>query len=109
MQKPGKKKSVRPTILAWVQLKKYDPEIYSRPQAEEGLNSRLFKAEVIDNLLYGGIAWIFLQAHHNKMRVKQHRILLRILMSPRSNKVIHAMSYQGVLEDTQAQSSWYRS
>ena len=64
---------------AWASVRKYSSQLYDRRNARLSLKIRLFKAEVMEAMLYGCTTWIMRSQNFSSLRTAHHKLLLRII------------------------------
>ena len=64
---------------AWARFQRYKMEIYDHPGVRLRLKVRLLKAEVVETLLYGCMAWSPNKPDYDRLRRVYHSMLLRCL------------------------------
>ena len=62
---------------AWASVRKYSFQLYDRRNARLSLKIRLFKAEVMEAMLYGCATWIMHSQDFSSLRTAHHKLLLR--------------------------------
>lgn len=65
--------------LAITCLRKYSKGIYNRPRVSLEIKVRMLKADVLETMLYGCVAWSPNADHYDKLRTQHHRFLLRCI------------------------------
>ena len=60
-------------------VRKYSSQLYDRLNARLSLKIRLFKAEVMEAMLYGCATWIMRSQNFSSLRIANHKLLLRII------------------------------
>ena len=60
---------------AWFSFRKYILELYDRPSAPLELKIRMLRAEVVETMLYGCVAWSPRACHYDTLRRAHHRLL----------------------------------
>ena len=61
---------------AWFSFRKYILELYDRPSAPLELKIRMLRAEVLETMLYGCVAWSPRACHYDTLRRAHHRLLI---------------------------------
>ena len=64
---------------AWASVRKYSSQLYDRRNARLSLKIRLFKAEVMEAMLYGCPTWTMRSQDFSSLRTANHKLLLRII------------------------------
>ena len=64
---------------AWASVRKYSSQLYDRRNARLSLKIRLFKAEVMEAMLYGCATWTMRSQDFSSLRTAHHKLLLRII------------------------------
>ena len=64
---------------AWASVRKYSSQLYDRRNARLSLKIRLFKAEVMEAMLYGCATWTIRSQDFSSLRTAHHKLLLRII------------------------------
>ena len=64
---------------AWFSFWKYTLERYDRPSAPLELKIRMLRAEVLETMLYGCVAWSSRACHYDTLRRAHHRFLTRCI------------------------------
>ena len=86
---------------AWASVRKYSSQLYDRRNARLSLKIRLFKAEVMEIMLYGCATWTMRSQDFSSLRTAHHKLLLRIIGFRRKDRIGHKpLSYREVLERT---------
>ena len=86
---------------AWASVRKYSSQLYDRRNARLSLEIRLFKAEVMEAMLYGCATWTMHSQDFNSLRTAHHKLLLRIIGFRRKDRTGYkTLSYREVLERT---------
>ena len=86
---------------AWVSVRKYSSQLYDRRNARLSLKIRLFKAEVMEVMLYGCATWTMRSQDFSSLRTAHHKLLLRIIGFRRQDRIGYKpLSYRKVLERT---------
>ena len=62
---------------AWCSFRKYTLELYDRPSAPLELKIRMLRAEVLETMLYGCVAWSPRACHYDTLPRAHHRFLTR--------------------------------
>ena len=85
---------------AWASVRKYSSQLYDRRNARLPLKSRLFKAEVMEAMLYSA-TWTMRSQDFSSLRTAHHKLLLRIIGFRRNDRIGYKpLSYREVLERT---------
>ena len=58
---------------AWFSFRKYTLELYDRPSAPLELKIRMLRAEVLETMLHGCVAWSPRTCHYDTLRRAHHR------------------------------------
>ena len=69
----------RRTHWCWLRIRRYQQELYDRPEMELDLKVWMVEAKAVEALLYGCGMQATHQDHYNKLHTIHHLILLRIL------------------------------
>ena len=86
---------------AWASVRKYSSQLYDRRNARLSLNIRLFKAEVMEAMLYGYATWTMHSQNFSSRRTAHHKRLFRIIGIRRKDRNGYKpLSYEEVLERT---------
>ena len=86
---------------AWASVRKYSSQLYDRRNARLSLKIRLFKAEVMEAMLYGCATWTMRSQDFSSLRTAHHKLLLRIIGFRRKDRIGYKpLSYKEVLERT---------
>ena len=86
---------------AWVSVRKYSSQLYDRRNARPSLKIRIFKAEVMEAMLYGCTTWTMRSQYFSNLRTAHHKLLLRIIAFRRKDRTGYKpLSYGEVLEGT---------
>ena len=86
---------------AWASVRKYGSQLYDRRNARLSLKIRLFKAEVMEAMLYGCATWTMRSQDFNSLCTAHHKLLLRIIGFRRKDLTGYKpLSYGEVLERT---------
>ena len=89
----------RRTGTAWASVRKYSSQLYDRRNAPLSLKIRLFKAEVMEAMLYGCATWTMRSQGFSS--TAYHKLLLRIIGFRRKDRTGYKpLSYREVLERT---------
>ena len=84
---------------AWASVRKYSSQLYDRRNARLSLKIRLFKAEVMEAMLYGCATWTMRSQDFSSLRTAHHKLLLRIIGFRRKDRIGYKpLSYREVLE-----------
>ena len=70
--------SKRRIVAAWASVRKYSSQLYDRRNARLSLKIRLFKAEVMEAMLYGCATWTMRSQDFSILRTAHHKLLLRL-------------------------------
>ena len=85
----------------WASVRKYSSQLYDRRNARVSLNIRLFKAEVMEAMLYGCATRTMYSQDFSSLRTAHHKLLLRIISFRRKDRTGYKpLSYREVLERT---------
>ena len=68
-----------PQSACWMCIRRYQQELWDRPNVPLDFNIRMVKAEEVWALFYGCVTWTRRQEHYRKLHTVHHRILLRII------------------------------
>ena len=75
--------------------------MYDRRNARLSLKIRLFKAEVMEAMLYGCSTWTMRSQDFSSLRTAHHKLLLRIIGFRRKDRTVYKpLSYREVLQRT---------
>ena len=86
---------------AWASVRKYNSQSYDRRNARLSLKIRLFKAEVIEAVLYGCATWTMRSQDFSSLCTAHHKLLLRVIGFRRKDRTGYKpLSYREVLERT---------
>ena len=86
---------------AWAGVRKYSSQLYDRRNAQLSLKIRLFKAEVMEAMLYGCATWTMRSQDFSSLRTAHHKLLLRIIGFRRKDRIGYKpLSYREALERT---------
>ena len=86
---------------AWASVRKYSSQLYDRRNARLSLKIRLFKAEVMEAMLYGCATWTMRSQDFSSLHTAHHKLLLRIIGFRRKDRIGYKpLSYREVLEMT---------
>ena len=86
---------------AWASVRKYSSQLYDRRNARLSLKIRLFKAEVMEAMLYGCATWTMRSQDFSSLRTAHHKLLLRIIGFRRKDRIGYKpLPYREVLERT---------
>ena len=86
---------------AWASVRKYSSQLYDRRNARLSLKIRLFKAEVMETMLYGCATCTMRSQDFSSLRTAHHKLLLRIIGFRRKARIGYKpLSYREVLERT---------
>ena len=86
---------------AWASVRKYSSQLYDRRNARLSLKIRLFKAEVMEAMLYGCATRTMRSQDFSSLRTAHHKLLLRIIGFRRKDRIGYKpLSYREVLERT---------
>ena len=72
---------------AWASVRKYSSQLYDRRNARLSLKIRLFKAEVMEAMLYGCATWTMRSQDFSSLRTAHHKLLLRIIGFRRKDRI----------------------
>ena len=82
-------------------VRKYSSQMYDRRNARLSLKIRLFKAGVMEAMLYGCATWTMRSQNFSSLRIAYHKLLLRIIGFWRKDRTGYKpLSYREVLERT---------
>ena len=86
---------------AWASVRKYSSQLYDRRNARLSLKIRLFKAEVIEAMLYRCATWAMRYQDFSSLRAAHNKLLLRIIgFRCKGHTGYKPLSYGEVLERT---------
>ena len=84
---------------AWASVRKYSSQLYDRRNARLSLKIRLFKAEVMEAMLYGCATRTMRSQDFSSLRTTHRKLLLRIIGFRRKDRTGYKpLSYREVLE-----------
>ena len=87
--------------IAWASVRKYSFQLYDRRNARLSLKIRLFKAEIMEAMLYGCATWTMRSQDFSSLRTAHHKLLLRNIGFRRENRIGYKpLSYREVFERT---------
>ena len=89
---------------AWGSFRKYTLQLFDRPSAPLELKIRMLRAEVLETMLYGYVAWSPRACHYNTLRRAHHRFLTRCIGWRKHNRADHPTSYLDTLFKTGSES-----
>ena len=92
------------TKIAWKCFRKFSTELFDRSSAPLRLKARLLKAEAMEALLYGCMAWAPRNTHYWQLRTSHHKLLLRVIGYRRVHGTHRKVSYAKALKKTGNQS-----
>ena len=84
-----------------MRIRRYQQELYDRPNVPLNLKIRMVKAEAVEALLYGCVTWT---TDYRKLRTIHHRVLLRIIGARRRRSDHRVLSSNRALELTECES-----
>ena len=87
-----------------MRIRRYQQELYDRPNVSLDLKIRMVKAEAVEALLYGCVTWTTRQEHYRNLCTVHHRVLLRIIGARRRRLDHRVLSYNRALELTGCES-----
>ena len=90
---------------AWCSFRKYTLELYDRPSAPLELKLRMLRAEVLETMLYGCVAWSPRTCHCDTLRRAHHRFLTRCIGWRKHICADHPISYLDTLLKTRRETS----
>ena len=64
---------------AWASVRRYSSQMYDRRNARLSLKIKLFKAEVMEAMMYRCATWTMRSQDFSSLRTAHHRLLLRII------------------------------
>ena len=86
---------------AGASVRKYSSQLYNRRNARLSFKTRLFKAEVVEVILYGYATWTMRSQDLSNLRTAHHKLLLRIIGVRRKDRTGYKpLSYGEVLKRT---------
>ena len=86
---------------AWASVRKYSSQLYDRRNTRLSLKIRLFKAEVMEAMIYGCATWTMRSQYFSSLRTAHHKLLLCIIGFRRKDRTGYKpLSYREVLERT---------
>ena len=89
---------------AWACIRRLSRELFDQPRAPWKLKVPLLRAETMEALLYGCMAWAPRQDHYRLLRRTHHRLLLRVIGYRRERGTYRQLSYAQALKKTGCQS-----
>ena len=93
---------------AWACIRRFSRELFDRPRAPWRLKVRLLRAEAMEALLYGCMAWAPRREHYRLLRRTHHRLLLRVIGYHRERGPYRQLSYAQALKKTGCQKATIR-
>ena len=87
---------------AWCSFRKYTLELYDQRALE--LKIRMLRAEVLERMMYGCVAWSPRACHYDILRRAHHRFLTRCISWRKHNRADHPISYLDTLIKTVSES-----
>ena len=81
----------------WACFQRYKMEVYDRPGVRLRLKVRLLKAEVVETLLYGCMAWSPNKPDYDRLRRVHHSMLLPCLGWRKRKRDDHTLTYADAL------------
>ena len=88
-----------------MRIRRYQQELYDRPNVPLDIKVRIVKAEAVEALLYGCVTGTTRRQHYSKLRTVHHRVLLCIIGARRRRSDHGILSYNRALELTECESS----
>ena len=89
---------------AWARVRGDSSQLYDRRNARLSLKIKLFKAEVMEAMLYGCATWTMFSQDSSSARTAHHKLLLRIIGFRRKDRTGYKLlSYREVLETTDSE------
>ena len=86
---------------AWGSVRKYSSQLYGRRNARLSLKIRLFKAKVMEAMLYGCAMWTMRSQGFSSLRTAHDKLLFHIIGFRRKDRTGYKpLSYREVLERT---------
>ena len=82
---------------AWCSFRKYTLELYDRPSVSLEIKIRMLRAEVLETMLYGCVAWSPRACHYDTLRRAHHRFLTCCIGWRKHNHADYPISYLGTL------------
>ena len=89
---------------AWCSFRKYALELYDQPSSLLELKIRMLRAEVLETMLYGCVAWNPRECHYDTLRRAHHRFLIRCICWRKNNRADHPISCLDTLVKTGSES-----
>ena len=89
---------------AWCSFRKYILELYDRPSAPLELKIRMLRAEVLETMLYGCVAWSPRACHYDTLRRAHPRFLTCCIGWRKNDRADHPISYLDMLIKTGSES-----
>ena len=69
----------------WASVRRYSSELYDRRNARLSAKIRLFKAELVEALLYRRATWTIRTRDFGSLRTAHYKLLLRVIVFRRKN------------------------
>ena len=85
---------------AWSSFRKYTLKLYDRPSAPLELKIRMLRAEVLETMLYGCVAWSPRACYYDALRRAHHSFLTRCIGWRENDRTDHPISYLDTLVET---------
>ena len=82
---------------AWCSFRRYALELHDRPSAPLELKIRLLRAEVLEIMLHGCVAWSPRACHYDMLRRVHHNFLTRCIGWRKRNRTDPLISYLYIL------------
>ena len=89
---------------AWCSFQKYTLELYDRPSAPLELKIRMLRAEVLEIMMHGCVAWSPRACHYDTLRRAHHRFLTHCTGWRKHNRADHPIFYLETLLKTGSES-----
>ena len=84
----------------WCSSRMYTFELYDQPSASLELKIRMPRAEVLETMLYGCVAWSPRACHYDTLHRAHHRFLTRCIGWRKHNRADHPIPYPDTLIKT---------
>ena len=89
---------------AWCNFRKYTRELYDRPITPLEFKIRMLRAEELETMVYGCVAWSSRACHYDTLRRAHHSFLTRCIGWRKNNRTDHLIFYLDTLMKTGSQS-----
>ena len=94
----------RRSSACWMCIRRYQQDLFDRPNVSHDLKIRMVNAETVETLLYCCVTWTTRHEHFRKLFTVHHRVLLRIFGARRYRLDHRVLSYNRALELTGCES-----